>query len=80
MSSFDLIFSLNSLFINKYKIYIKAKIIMKTYTYVKRKIKLLSLIYTGLKDLKQIMIKKKILCDFYRWFFNTRLHIFHIYS
>lgn len=67
MSSFNLIFSLNSLFINKYKIYIKAKIIMKTYTYVKRKIKLLSLIYTGLKDLKQIMIKKKkILCDFYR--------------
>lgn len=59
MSSFNLIFSLNSLFINKYKIYIKAKIIMKTYTYVKRKIKLLSLIHTDdLKDLKQIITKK----------------------
>jgi len=34
MSSFDLIFSLNSLFINNYEIYIKTKITTKIYIHL----------------------------------------------
>ena len=57
MSYSGLIFSLNFLFINKYKICIEAKITKKTCTFVKRETELLSLIHTNLEDLKQTWLE-----------------------
>jgi hypothetical protein len=52
MNSLGLISNLNYSSMNKYEICVEAKITKKTYVYVKRETKLLSLIHTDLRRFK----------------------------
>ena len=57
MNYLGLISSLNYSSMNKYEIYVEAKITKKIYASTKKKTELLSLIHTKLEDLKQFMIR-----------------------